>query len=266
MYTWNVRTGYLDTLATYTGLEFVGWALLPGKWVKTKSVDFWDNYVHLVNVNIENDRLNRRLETLAAALAVSKEEAAEVKRLRSLLAFEPPEPWSILGARVVAYRMGVESVLETLIVDRGEQSGVDINTPATTDTGVVGRVIRSSPFFSNVLLLTDRNSRIAVRGQRHRTPAILCGRGSGKPLELRYLPINARLEVGEILVTSGLDGLYPKGLPAAQITSVERSTEGTTPQTVYADALINVDTLEEVLLLKRNKLVGGASAWPHLIQ
>ncbi len=253
-------------MATYSGLEFVGWALLPGKWIKTQSTDFWDDYVYLVNVKTENDRLNQRLEVLASALAVSKEEASEVKRLRSLLAFEPPEPWSILGARVVAYRLGVEAVLETLIVDRGEHSGVDINTPATTNDGVVGRVIRASPFFSNVLLLTDRNSRIAVRGQRHRTPAILCGRGSGKPLELRYLPINARLEVGEILVTSGLDGLYPKGLPAAQIVSVERSTEGTAPQTVFAEALITVETLEEVLLLKRNKVVGGASVLPHLIQ
>lgn len=262
LYTWNVRTRYLDTLATYSGLEFVGWTLLPGKWLAAKVSRFNDSYLRLQGVARENRELHEKLQRMAGALATSKEEAAEVKRLRSLLSFEPPRPWKALGARVVSYRLGPHAALETLMVDKGSQSGIHENTPAVTNEGVVGRVLRVSPFFSTVLLITDLNSRVAVLGQRNRSLGIITGKGAGEPLQVLYVPLNAPLMQGELLVTSGLDDIFPKGLPVARVTKVERS-EISLFLDVWAELLIDLKNLEEVLLLKREYLTSGASDMPH---
>lgn len=258
LYTWNVRTGYLDTLATYSGLEFVGWTLLPGKWLATKAGDFKDHYLYLADVQKENDALHERLQTMASALAKSKEEAAEVKRLRSLMDFNPPELWRTVGGRVVSYRMGPHAALETLVVDKGFEAGVMVNTPAVTHEGVVGKTLRVSPFFSTVLLVSDLNSRVAVLGQTNRSQGLLAGRGAGELLQVLYVPLNAPLEEGEILVTSGLDDIFPKGLPVARVTKVQRS-DISLFLDVWAELLIDFKSLEEVMLLEREHHTSGSS-------
>ncbi len=246
-----MRTGHLDTLAAYTGLEFAGWILLPGKWLKAEIEDLWNHYLYLVDLRHENDEIEQRLESMASALAKYKEESAEVRRLRQMLSFSPPEPWTILGARVVAQRLGPHAALETIIVDRGLSDDVVMDTPAVTHEGVVGRVVRTGPLFSNLLLVSDLNSRVAVLGQKSRTSAILSGMGVA-PLQALYVPLNAPLEEGELFITSGLDGIFPKGLPVAKITQIERS-EISLFLTVRARMLVDTKNLEEVLLLQRTK-------------
>lgn len=259
LYTWNLRTGHLDMLSTYTGLEFVGWTLVPGKWSAAKVSWFWESYVHLTEVSRENSELHGRLDQLAGALAISREQAAEVKRLRALLSFEPRESWAAVGGRVVAYRLGPHAALRTLVVDKGALAGVQVNTPAVTHEGVVGRVLRVSPSFATVLLMTDLNSRLAVMGQIHRTPCIISGRGEGEPMQVLYVPLNAPIEPGELLITSGLDDIFPKGLPVARVTTVERS-EISLFLDVWAEALFDLTILEEVLLLKRAHQSSGSGA------
>ncbi len=264
LYSWNVRTGYLDTLSTYSGLEFVGWTLLPGKILASNFARFKDNYIYLQEVQRENRELHDKLQHMASALATSREEAAEVKRLRSLLSFEPPELWQALGARVVSYRLGPHAALETMVVDRGAHVGIQRNTPAVTHEGVVGRVLRASPFFATVLLVSDLNSKVSVLGQENRSQGILAGKGAGEPLQVLYVPLNAPLEKGELLVTSGLDDIYPKGLPVARVTRVERS-EISLFLDVWAELLIDLTNLEEVLLLKREHLTSGTSGQLHAV-
>lgn len=246
-------------MTSYTGLEFVGWTLLPGKWITQKARTTWHDYAYLVGVEEENTALRTKLEAMSATLAKSREEAAEVKRLRSMLAFEPPEAWSILGARVVSYRLGPHSALDTIIVDRGAQSDIGVNTPAVTQEGVIGKVMQAGPFFSSVLLITDLNSRMSVMGQTHRTQGILLGKGFDEPMNLEYVPLNAPLVEGEILITSGLDGIFPKGLPVAKVISVQRS-EISLFLSVQAELLLDMKNLEEVLLLKRSERTAQAGA------
>jgi rod shape-determining protein MreC len=265
LYTWNLRTGYLDSIATYTGLEIVGWTLLPGKWLKAKSGDLWTNYVYLVDTRRENETLHQRLELMSSTLARSKEEAAEVKRLRTMLSFSPPPAWTMLGARVVAFHLGPHAALETLVVDKGEAAGIGLNTPVTTPRGVLGRILRTGPFFSTVLLMTDLNSKFGVIGQKHRTPGVISGKGIDNPLEVLYVPLNSPIDKEEILITSGLDGIFPKGLPVAQVTHIERS-ESSLFLVVKAKPLIDVKKVEEVMLLKCNDAIGGAGASLEYLQ
>ncbi len=249
LYTWNLRTGTLDRLASNTGLTFVGLVLKPGDWVFNSVADLWARYVHLVNVQRENERLAAEVKRLTMEAARSRESLEELSRLRQLLTFQPPPEWRLEGARVLSRRVGPYALLETLIVDKGENAGVTLHLPAVTHAGVVGRVFRVSPFVSQVLLLTDPNSRIAVLGQSSRTSGILIGQGGREPLSLEYAPLNAPLEEGEILITSGFAGIFPKGLPVARVASVERS-DISLFQRVTAEPLVAPHRLEEVLLLK----------------
>lgn len=240
----------LDSLAANTGLEFVSWVLRPGSWVADKTTRLWDDYFHLVDVQQENRRLAERVDALSLDLASLREDAAEAVRLRGLLGYVPPRTWSVQGARVIAHRLGPAGALDTVLIDKGSRHGVGVNAPVATPGGVAGRVLRSAVQAATVLLVTDPNSKIPVVSRDHRTTGILSGQGPGEDLEVRYVPLNAPLDVGEILVTSGLAGIFPKGLPVAEITGIERS-DISLFLTVRARPLVDYNSLEEVLLFTR---------------
>ena len=117
-----------------------------------------------------------------------------------------------------------------------------------TPDGLVGRVIRVGASVSSALLVTDPNSRVPVLGRKHRSVGILFGQGPKNELILRYANQNAPLEAGEVLVTSGQARIFPKGLPVARVTRVDRS-EIDLHLFVTARPLVDLDRLEEVLLL-----------------
>lgn len=249
LYTWNWNTGHLDQLASNTGLEFVGWALSPGKWLHHQAQEFWSRYIYLQGVQQENQRLQQELSELRLRLAKLQSKATEAKRLRSLLQLSPPEGWDFEAARIIGYRMGPNSLLQTFMINKGSSQGISQDMPVVTPKGVVGRVHKTSFNFSTVLLLTDPNSHIPVRTQETRNNAILQGQGINAPLQAKYIGRNAPLFSQEHLVTSGLGGIFPKGLPVAQVDQVSHS-ELSLFQQVLAKPLVELENLEEVLLLR----------------
>lgn len=240
----------LDSLAANTGLEFVSWVLRPGKWIADKSTGLWRDYFHLVEVQQDNRRLEAQVDKLSLDLSALREEAAEAGRLRRLLDYSPPRQWTVQGARVIAHRLGPAGALDTVLVDKGSLDQVTVNVPVATPLGVAGRVLRVAMQAATVLLVTDPNSKIPVVSRTHRTTGILAGQGQGEDLEVLYVPLNAPLDVGEVLVTSGLAGIFPKGLPAAEVTGIERS-DISLFLTVRARPLVDYNSLEEVLLFRR---------------
>lgn len=249
-YTWNQRTGFLDKLATQVGLESVGAVLKPVVLLRTTVEEFWDKYFDLVAVREENERLKTDIIAIQAQIVQAGEDRAEVQRLRRLLSMPPDEQWRGVGARVLAGRMGPNSVLETVTINRGYLTGGLPGAPLATEMGLVGRVLRASATTATALLLTDPGSRIAVLSQNTRAPGVLTGRGARHPLEMRFVARNSEVEEGELLVTSGLDGMYPKGIPVARVVSVAPS-DYSQFMAVLASPLVDVERLEEVLLLER---------------
>ncbi len=250
LYTWNLKKGVLDELAGRTGLEFTGYVLKPGDWVKAEIEETWRGYVDLRGVREENVRLLAALNELIRENSELREDAARVAKLERLLKFPVPPRWRAEAARVIGQRLGPAGILETVLVDRGGEHGLAQDAPVVTPDGVAGRVLRVSRHFSTVLLIEDPSSRIAVVGRQHRAIAILAGQGPGEPLELLYVPVSATLSVGEILVTSGLDGIFPRGIPVARVTKVEKP-EVSLFQAAAAEPLLEARALEDVLLLAR---------------
>jgi len=254
-------------LASHTGLEFARWALTPGKWAHEQVSSFWSRYLYFVGIRQQNDQLQLDLDAAKKELAGLRENASEVERLRQLLSMTPPADWVRQGAHIISHRLGPNAALETFLIDKGSAHGVTVNTPVASPDGVVGRVLRISPTAATVLLITDPNSRIPVVSQKNRTQGIVKGEGPTKELTLQYVAQGAPLEEGEILVTSGLGEVFPKGLPVARVTSIGRSGSSLF-QLIHAVPLFSAMQLEEVAMLFKTAALqaGGAQPAPVVSQ
>jgi len=250
MYTWNLRTGHLDALSSYTGLDISGFILRPGIWANEQVVGFWERYIYLVGLKQRNDELTAENARLQRKSMLLGSQARSATRLEKMLDFVPPQNWNFSGARVIAHRMGPAGVLATLTVDKGSVNSVEPDMPVVSLEGIAGRILNTGALTSTVLLLTDANSHIAVIGESNRSPGMLTGMGYGEPLRLRFVNLNAIIDPGEILLSSGLSGIFPKGLPVARVTKVQRS-DISLFLTIEAEPLVNVAKLEEVVLLRR---------------
>ncbi|MBQ9537005.1 MAG: rod shape-determining protein MreC [Desulfovibrionaceae bacterium] len=253
MYSWNHTTHVLDDLATDTGLEAAGAVLSPAHALHTYVQGVWTKYIDLVAVREENESLKAQISELEARLLAHGEELAELKRLRALLQMPVDASWRSLGARVLAGRIGPNAVLATITINRGYATGGKPGTPIVTNKGLVGRVLRASAHTGSVLLLTDAGSRVAIFTQQSRAMGILRGHGSSNALSVEFVPRDVGVKVGELIVSSGLDGAYPKGLPCAKIIKVEPSNY-TEFLEIMAEPLVDLRHLEEVLLLEQTKL------------
>lgn len=168
----------------------------------------------------ENAELRAKL--LAASLDAQRYEsaAAEASNLRRLIgASERLERKSIPAEILYS---GRDPFSRKVIVDRGTQHGARPGSPVVDEMGVVGQLTRAHAFVSEVTLLTDKGQAIPVQVLRNGLRAIAFGDGASGLLELRYMAANADIENGDLLVTSGLDGTYPAGLPVASVVRVER--------------------------------------------
>ena len=266
LYSFNRRTGWLDSAAEWTGLEVVGWIVVPGDWIRNTTREMWRDYVALWTVRQENKQLRRENRDLRIRAMRLQSLAAEAERLRALLELSPPGSWACTGARVAGERMSPSDALQTVLLSKGRTDEVRPGMPAITSKGLAGQVLKASPHFSKLLLLTDANSKIPVVAKEHRIKAILSGTGPEREPRLEYVARNAPLEEGEILVTSGLGGMFPKGIPVGRVTGIEQP-EHTLFRKVTAEPLVDPRGLEEVLLLRKPRpirpdLFSFDPAWP----
>lgn len=254
IYTWNQRTGQWDRLCASVGLEFTGGIMRGISSVEDMLMGAWHDYVDLRHVREENKALKGRLSALQQRLAGMQEGMVELERLRRLMHLEYPASWQARASRVLAWRMGPNAALATVMLSSGYMNGAAPGTPITSWEGVVGRVLKAGPGTSVALLLTDPGFRVAVITSEGRVQGILAGGGPGLPLELRFVRQNAPVHVGEMLITSGVDSCFPKGIPVARVTAISTggaSRSGASVLEIQAEPLVDFLSLEEVFLLER---------------
>lgn len=204
------------------------------------------NYVALLGVREENETLRAELSALREELATTSETRAENERLRRMLGYAEAQP----GVKIPARVMGVNPVAThlSLRLDRGENDGIERGMPVVTPDGVVGFVLRSTGSASDVLLLTDPQARLGVRVQRTRARATAAGAGATEPLRLESALRTEPLEEGDLLVTSGGDGVFPSGLVVGRVTEIERRTSGAFLEANVLPA-VDMSKVEEVFIL-----------------
>lgn len=197
----------------------------------------------------ENNYLRRRLDELSVELNELKEGGRENERLRELLDLRKTLPYDTIACRIIARDAG--AWYRTVIIDKGTNSGIDIDMPVLSNGGVIGRVIEAGIDTARVLLITDINSSIGGLIQDTRTVGLVEGTGTGRCI-INLLPKNIDAQAGDIVVTSGLGRIFPKGLVIGTITELASSGQGLykTAELILA---ADMDRLEEVLIVKIKK-------------
>ncbi|HCP46226.1 MAG TPA: rod shape-determining protein MreC [Deltaproteobacteria bacterium] len=206
-----------------------------------------DHYLYLVGVGRQNDELRDQLAVAQSELFELSELRSENQRLRQLNSLREWAPSQTVGASVIGH--GTTSRFRTIRIDRGHRVGVEAGQPVVGIHGAVGRVLRASDHFADVLLLTDGLSAVGARLEQSRLRGVLLG-GAGETLELGYVRRRdlGSIAPGERVVTSGEDQVFPEGVPLGRVLRAEMPETGLFLDLVVEPA-VSVDRLEEVLVV-----------------
>ncbi|HOP40373.1 MAG TPA: rod shape-determining protein MreC [Geobacteraceae bacterium] len=207
----------------------------------------WDNYISLVGVRRENDKLRDLVKQLNTRVIRNQEAVLATKRLQQLLDLRNALHVPSIAARVIGE--DVTPWFRTVIVDRGSIDGVREGMPVVASAGVVGRVVRVASSSSRLLLLTDNASAIAATMQRSRARGVVKGK-NGQRCILDFSQRGEDIKVGDVILTSGIGGVFPKSLPIGEVTMVKKGEYGIF-QTVELRPFVSMSRLEEVLILLR---------------
>jgi rod shape-determining protein MreC len=205
----------------------------------------WDNYISILRVKEENRELRKSLDLLAEQHVHTQELALENARLRNLLLLKEQSPTPLVSAEII----GRDAVgwFKTLLINKGRRDGIQKNHAVITHRGIVGRCIEVADSTSKVLLITDINSSVDALVQRTRSRGVIQGKGSAL-CELTFISSADDVAAGDLVVTTGLGGVFPKGLAIGTVTKVEKTTLGLFHY-VEVEPSITVNKLEEVSLI-----------------
>jgi rod shape-determining protein MreC len=192
------------------------------------------------------DQARRQLVQQAERLSRAEQLQAENQRLRALLELRPALQVPTIAAEVLYEASDPYS--RKVVIDRGSQQGVQAGAPVINDAGVLGQVTRVYLLSSEVTLLNDKDAAIPVLNTRSQQRGAAFGGADGAGMELRFMPANADVRQGDLLTTSGLDGIYPPGLPVAKISAVERRGDSSFAR-VALQPVAPVENVRHVLVL-----------------
>lgn len=239
------REGHLTPFLKRALLESVSPFLKATTYLKDTVAETWNSYVDLRSIRQENLRLKAEIETYQARLRNLEEAHRENQRLNTLLDLREREPFRFVAARVVG--RDTTNWFHSLILDQGSRHGIKRHMAVVAPEGLVGQVVEDGPLSARVQLITDPVSSVGVLLQTARVTGLLVGAQFGR-LRIRYLPIRAEVGVGEIVMTSGLGGVYPKGILVGKVVSVDKRS-GALFQEATVEPSIDFSRLEEVLLI-----------------
>jgi rod shape-determining protein MreC len=216
-----------------------------------RSVSFvssiWNNYFACVSNAQEGSVLKNRLARVQEIENQNRELTMENARLKKFVAFTSSASGTYVAARVIA--RDPSPWFKTLMIDKGEKHGLKKNAPIVVPEGIVGQITKVSPNFSRVLLITDRNSAVDALVQNTRARGIVKGGGNNRCVFV-YALRKEEIHAGEIIVSSGLDQVFPKGLKIGTVLEVEKD-HSRLFQDIMVQTSVDFDKLEEVLVYKQ---------------
>lgn len=227
-------------------------ALRPVQWVVMQPI-LWTQgggqYLESLQTAQANEALARQKMGLLSQRANQVEQLTlENNRLRQLLTLRERIAAPSQAAQVLYD--AADPYARKVIIDKGLTAGIKAGSPVMDESGVLGQVTRVYPYLSEVTLVTDRDQAIPVLNTRTGVRGIAYGDGalSSGAMELRYMPANADVQVGDMLTTSGVDALYPPGLPVAQVERVERRSDSAFAR-IYCKPMAQAGSTAHVIVL-----------------
>jgi rod shape-determining protein MreC len=245
MFSYNLKYGADGSFFRKIVLETVA----PAQKVISTSVksinDAWLRYVLLVGIEEENKNLKNKINELKAALILYQEGYLEAQRLRKLLDLRDDYNYHFISARVIDREQAALS--KTILINKGATHGLKTGMPVIASPGLIGRLVDVSWHVSKVLLFIDENSNVGAIVQRTRTQGIISGAGP-HGLILKYISKTQDVKEGDVIVSSGMGGVFPKGLLIGQVSHVDRQ-DASLFLKINVAPFVDFSKLEEILIL-----------------
>ena len=242
--------------------QAVSAVLYPLQWAVMQPVGWAEEgqsyFESLKQAQEESIEARRLMANMALRAAEADRLLDENLQLRGLLDLRPRLAVPTLAAEVM-YQTP-DSYTRRVVLNKGQMAGVEPGSPVMDDAGVMGQVTRVQPFSSEVTLLSDRDQAIPVMVARTGVRSVAYGDPSNlrsDGMELRFMPHDADVEAGDMLTTSGVDGVYPAGLPVARVVEVERRSQSPFKR-IYCQPLARLDEARHVMILTPLNLIRAA--------
>lgn len=220
----------------WASAQFVSGNVVGGTRRLSELIDLYRNY----------ELLEEEVQALRHEVQVFRELQKENERLAELLEIKKKSPGRSIGGRIIT--RNISHWFRWVVLDVGKKNGVKEQMVLVNEQGVVGRAIDVGRSISQCMLLTDPESRVSVVSQSTRAAGIVSGEGSNERLRMSLIPLSASIEIGNTVVTSGLGGVYPKGLLVGKITSIAQDRDGM-HLSAYVDPAVDFNMLEDVLCI-----------------
>lgn len=231
-------------------------------YMKTKTSNFFEHYIMNINASRENEELKKEVSELESRVFGFQQVGKENKRLKDLLQFGGESSLQKVLAQIIAW--DANSDFRVLRINKGKSDGIGLQSSVITSKGLVGYIFRLTDHYADIITILDPNNRVDALVERTRSHGIVEGYSRNHAV-LKYLAGTEPIILGDLVLTSGLGNIYPKGLKIGKITRIERESYGIT-QTIQLAPTVDFSTLEEVVVLVAPKDELKEKEWKALDQ
>jgi rod shape-determining protein MreC len=220
-------------------------------WIGSTASDMYHGYLDMRRSVNENLHLRRKVDQLTTENLRLRQSAGDLRRIRALLGYS--EQFAMPTTMAEAIMLDIAGRFKSIILDRGSSTGIDIDDVVVNANGLIGRVVLTTKDMSKVQLVTDNNAAVGVLIERTRRQGVLRGDGTGGA-QLFDIPSLADVRPGDRIVSAGIDGIYPKGIPVGVVTKAEKGQD--LFKTITVKPTVDFGSIEEVILLHTRKIPG----------
>ena len=221
-------------------------------WIGRSLQDMYHGYVDMRGAVKENLSLRRKVGSLTTENLKLRQSEGDLRRLRSLLAYS--EQFTMSTSMAQTIMLDTASRFKSIIIDRGSDGGVEVNDVIANANGLVGRVVLTTKDLAKVQLIQDNNCAIGALLERTRRQGVVRGNG-GSILQMADIPSLADVQPGDRVLTAGIDGIYPRGIPIGTVVKAEPGQS--LFKIVTVKPAVDVGTIEEVIVIHTRKVPPG---------
>jgi len=221
-------------------------------WVGSSASDMYHGYLDMRHAVQQNLELHRKVDELTTKNLTLLQSEGDLQRLRALLGYS--EQFAMPTKMAQAVMLDISGRFKSLIIDRGSSAGIDVDDAVVNANGLIGRVVLTTKDMAKVQLVTDSNSSVGVLIERTRRQGVLRGDGAGGAQLYDIPATGADVRPGDNVLTAGIDGIYPKGIPVGVVTKVEKGQA--LFMTITVKPTVDFASIEEVIVLQTRKIPG----------
>ncbi len=219
-------------------------------WVGSTASDVYHGYLDMRRSVNENLELHRQVASLTTENLKLRQSEGDLKRLRSLLGYS--EQFSMPTTMAQAIMLDTSGRFKSIVLDRGSRSGIEVNDPVVNANGLIGRVVLTTKDMAKVQLIVDNNSSVGALLERTRRQGVV--HGEGAETQMASVPSLADVVPGDVVLTAGIDGVYPKGIPIGTVTKAEKGQD--LFKSIVVHPAVDFGSIEEVIVLHTRKIPG----------